>query len=182
MLLVLVGCASDAPPATDVDPQAVSDANPTNSALSTAERQLLARARGRDWIDLGAHEVEAYLSPRADSSSVLAIWRPSTGAAGLRNLQAELSGLDTLGVRTAIATMSSGSIDPAEERVALRESQIYMAAYRIPAAATFENFEASALLSGGLVLQKPGEKAARIFPQADRADTYRNWVLEQLEN
>ena len=130
--ILLVGCGGqDATPDADntLDPQSVNDANAGESQLSAEERNLLARAKGRDWEMLGAHDLQAYLQPQADSTTAVFLWLPNTGASRLAEVQAATRGLDTLGVRVAVAVMEGG--DDRAELIALRESKIVLPAFRL---------------------------------------------------
>ncbi len=136
--LVLAGCGSE-PPATDGGRAPTVAVGPSTSAstssLSAEERDLLARAKGRTWIELRAAEVDAYLSPRSDSTSAILFWSPSTGAAGLRRIQSQIQGLNELGIRVALATPAGGN--EREELIDLRESQLVVPAYTVPAAGDY---------------------------------------------
>ena len=141
-LLLLVGCGTDtSADAAKVDPQSVKD-QALGSKLTSEERELLARAKGREWETMGVHDIEAYLTPQKDSTSAIFIWDATKGAEQLAEIQKLVLGMDTLGIRVALAVVEGGNLR--NELVALRESQVVMPAFRIPRTGDY------AFISGGL--------------------------------
>lgn len=167
---MLVGCGlaacggpeaerQTAEPAADVAPAPPADPG----ELSPAERDLLARAKGRTWEDLSVEGVAAYLAPTADTTSALFLWDPATGQARLREFGEAVKGLREVGVRVAVAVRTGG--DEREELIDLRASQVVMPAYRIPADRRYP-FVLGGLPAGNSLIVSPagGEGAAPFSP------------------
>ena len=138
--LGLVGCGGEAaPPSNDIDDVFATDVHPdampadgAGSALTEAERTLLARAKGREWSTWSGRDVDAYLSPGGDTARVLLLWDPrqDPGAAALLELTEAIGPLGEEGAELAVAVRAGG--DERSELIALRESQIALTAVRIP--------------------------------------------------
>ena len=158
-----VGCADEGSsavaegasvtPNVAVDPQSVADLSGT-SKLTDAERELLARARGRTWEPLGIHDVRAYLSPLPDSASALYLWNPTSGPGGLAELQDLVRGVDTSGVRVAVGVYAGGR--SRYELVALRESQLVLPAFEVPIDGDFSWLPDGRPKPGSLLLRGAG--------------------------
>ena len=139
--LGLVGCGEGGGAATgervevsvDVHPDAMgSDAAPGEP--SDAERALLLRARGREWVDRTGEQLERFLRPGGDTARALLVWDPraETGAEGLWLASLALARLHgDGGAETAVAVRAGGDRD--DELVALRASRVALPAFRIPA-------------------------------------------------
>lgn len=134
-LVLLVGCTDEGNSSPKVDPQTVSE-TAGESSLTPQERELLASAKGREWIPYGPHDMETYLTAHEDTTSAIFIWQPNTGVSALKELQKSVLNLDTLGVRVAVAVIDGG--DDRAELIALRESQIVLKAIRLPRSGNYE--------------------------------------------
>lgn len=172
--LLHVGCAGDAPNAaaeTDrVDAETVAG-DDTGSALTAAERDLLARAKGREWERYGAHDLEAYLQPQADSTTAVFLWLPNTGAARLAEVQEAVRGLDTLGVRVAVAVMEGG--DDRAELIALRESRIVLPAFRLARAGDYGFVDRGLPVGNTLITSAAGSGEITSLSQRTPVEAFR---------
>lgn len=166
-LVGLVGCGGEPAAATvvvagGVHPDAMPDAG-AGSELTAAERDLLARARGREWPAWSAADVDRFLRPGGDTSRVLAMWDPvrDPGAAALTDLADVTDELAAEGAEVVIAVYEGG--DARGELIALRESQTAVAVARIP-----RGGHAAEGLPGGEALAVEGAGAApRRVPLGD---------------
>lgn len=160
-VLLLVGCGSDTTEETvKVDPQSVKD-QALGSKLTAEERDLLARAKGREWETMGIHDIEAYLTPQKDSTSAIFLWDPKTGVEQLVEIQKSVLGMDTLGVRVAIAVVEGGN--QRNELVALRESQIVLPAFRIPRTGDYGFISGGLPRDNSLIVSQAGGDGATPF-------------------
>ncbi len=159
-LLALVGCGGETADAPEVDPQSVND-NATSTELTRGERDLLARAKGREWESYTPQDLEAYLTPLPDSTSAVYFWVPNTGAAALKELQEAVRGLDTSGIRVAVAVLEGG--DPRDELIALRESQIILPAFRLPREGNYGFIPNGVPVSSTLVVSAAGGEGPAPF-------------------
>lgn len=137
----LVGCggSGDAPAAdrvevsVEVHPDAMGAGAPPGEP-SDAERALLLRARGREWVDWSAARLGEFLRPGGDTARAVLVWDPRAepGAEGLWAASLALGRLyGDGGAETAIAVRAGGDRD--DELVALRASRLALPAFRIPA-------------------------------------------------
>ncbi|MFK8055029.1 MAG: hypothetical protein AB8F78_02815 [Saprospiraceae bacterium] len=160
-LLLLVGCGEDATTeAAKVDPQSVKE-QALGSKLTAEERDLLARAKGREWETMGVHDIEAYLTPQKDSTSAIFLWDPATGADQLVEVQKAVLGMDTIGVRVAIAVIAGGNAR--NELVALRESQSVLPAFRIPRTGDYTFISGGLPRDNSLIVSQAGGEGATPF-------------------
>lgn len=167
----LVGCASEGPSedpaavAADVHPDAMPAAG-AGSALTELERDLLARAKGREWVEWSAADVDAFLAEADAEDRALLLWDPSAapGAEALGRFAEEAKSLGDAGAHVVIAVYAGG--DEREERIALRESQIPVDAVRIPRS----GHRAQGLPGGEALLAERGTDAVSRVPLAGLSD------------
>ncbi len=158
---MLVGCGDDPTIETaKVDPQSVKD-QAVGSKLTSEEKELLARAKGREWETVGVHDIKAYLTPQKDSTSAIFLWAPSTGAERLAEVQEAVNGMDTLGVRVAIAVVDGGNVK--NELIALRESQVVLPVFRIPRTGDYSFISGKLPRDNSLIVSQAGGSGATPF-------------------
>lgn len=134
----LVGCGGEAgapEPGTEIDRDVHPDAMPDDGAgsgLTELERNLLARAKGREWEDWSAGEVDEFLDDEGEGSRLLVVWDPRTapGALALSDLVERAEEAADATATIVVAVYRGG--DARSELIALRESQIPVDAVRIP--------------------------------------------------
>jgi len=174
---VLVGCGADSPAeSVKVDPQSIKDQAP-GSKLTAEERDLLARAKGREWETMGLHDIDAYLVPRKDSTSAIFLWDPSTGAERLAEVQEAVLGLDTIGVRVAFAVVAGGNTR--EELIALRESQCVVPAFRIPRSGDYSFISGGLPADNTLIVSQANGEGANPFSSKTPVRAYRPLLTTQ---
>ena len=174
---MLVGCGDDPKVETaKVDPQSVKD-KAQGSKLTSEERELLARAKGREWETMGLHDIEAYLNPQKDSTTAIFLWSPATGAERLAEIQAAVKGIDTLGVRVAIAVVAGGNTK--NELIALRESQVVLPAFRIPRSGDYSFIAGDLPRDNSLIVSQAGGSGATPFSNKTPIEAFRPLLTAQ---
>ena len=173
MLLLWGGCADDGAAGSGkgtatgdhaADPASAPVAA-TAGELDADERELLLRARGREWVPISPGDLEAFLRPSPDSLRAFYLWDASTGVAPLRELAVGLRGLDTAGIRVAVAVVSGGNRDA--ELVDLRATQLAIPAFVLPADGIYGFLPAGRLPRvGSLVAWAHPAPAPVAFPAA----------------
>ena len=182
-ILFITACGSDsaasaetAEQSAQVDPESIPDRAP-GSALSPEERELLARAKGRDWDALLPAELEEYLAPKKDTTSAIFLWDPNTGAASLKEFNEATEGLLELGVRVAIAVVDGGDRDV--QKVDLREAQSVAPAFRISPKGDYEFIPGGLPADGTLIVSEAGKKGPVVFPKSVPIHAYKGLLTAQ---
>jgi len=174
---VLVGCGTDPVVETSkVDPQSVKD-QAMGSKLTSEERDLLAKAKGREWETMGVHDIEAYLTPQKDSTSAIFLWAPKSGFETIQEVQKAVLGMDTLGVRVAIAVVAGGN--QRNELIALRESQSVLPAFRIPRSGDYTFISGGLPKDNSLIVSQAGGSGATPFSHKTPLEAIRPLLTAQ---
>lgn len=183
-LSLLSACAGDSNTNQTVNDGALAQVDPENipdkvpgSELSQEERDLLARAKGRDWDAMLPAEFEAFLKPMKDTTSAVFLWDPKTGAAALKEFNEATKGLIEMRVRVAIAVVDDG--DRQAQMVDLREAQSVAPAFRISARGDYEFIEGGLPADGSLIVSEAGKTGAKVFPKNVPIHAYRGLLSAQ---
>ena len=158
--LLLVGCGEETAPRPDAPVESTA-VTATDGELSAEERELLFKASGREWEEVGLEQMEAFLTPLPDSTSALFLWDPESGSDALKAFQEAVNGLQARGVRAAVAVLERG--DYKNELIDLRASQIVVPAYRIPRFEKYDFIETGLPVNNSLIVAQAGGETAQAF-------------------
>ena len=113
------------------DPESMLLGEVSGSSLSAEERAFLAHAKGRQWEPISAADLSKYLAYAPSAQRLVYIWDRSTGAEGLRGAVRSRQTSDGQSLEVAVVAVSPA--DAIADQIALRESQVVVAAYSVEA-------------------------------------------------